>query len=118
MLGGKRTGRIVTIAVFGALAYDVTSANLSSPQTFELNSGQRAPTLNKWLNLNVAEAITWGIGGSIFDQSLDPLIGATLGIASMYIKYQYAIRSGQKNGLPDMEDHTTGSYNLQSNGGY
>jgi len=100
----------VKVAIFGALAYDLTSANLSSPQTFELNAGQRAPTLDKWLNLNVKEAIAWGIGGAFLDGSLWPLIGIGLGIGSMYLKYQYAIREGSKNGLPDMEDHETGEY--------
>jgi len=114
MLPGNGNSRAVKIGVFGALAYDLTSANLSSPQTFELNAGQRAPTLNKWLNLNVGEAIAWGIFGSLLDKSFDPLIGVTLGITSMYVKYQYAIRSGQASPLPDMENHATGSYNLES----
>ena len=111
--GVNRTGRVITIGVFAALSYDITSANLSSPQTFELNSKQRAPTLSKWLNMNVVEAIMWGIGASIFDHSPDPLIGSLLGIASMYVKYQYAVRSGQNSGLPDMENVDTGGYNLQ-----
>ena len=109
-VGGN--SRAVKIGVFGALAYDLTSANLSSPQTFELNAGQRAPTLNKWLRMNVIEAFLWGVGGSLLDGSLDPLIGVALGTASMYAKYQYAIKSGQQSGLPDMEDHTTGQYDL------
>jgi hypothetical protein len=110
----------VKIGVFAALSYDVTSANLSSPQTFELNSAQRAPTLNKWLKLNVTEGILWGIGGSLLDGTPYPLIGSILGIASMYIKYQYAIKAGEQSGLPDMEDHSTGQYNLNggSNGDY
>lgn len=107
---------IITIGVFLALGYDITSANLSSPQTFELNSNQRAPTLNKWLTINVVEAIAIGIGASIVDKTPYPLIGVTLGIASMWVKYQYAVRSGQQNGQPDMENTQTGGYNL--GGGY
>jgi hypothetical protein len=114
VIDGKTNSRAVKVAVFAALSYDVTSANLSSPQTFELNSGQRGPTLAKWLKMNCIEAVAWGIGGSILDESLWPLVGSTIGIASMYIKYQYAIKSGQQSGLPDMEDHTTGQYNLGS----
>lgn len=106
-----RGTRVITIGVYAALAYDVTSANLSSPQTFELNSGQRAPTLNKWLNINVVEALAWGIGGSLLDSSFDPLIGVALGLASMVIKYKYAIASGQKSGQPDMENTDTQGYN-------
>lgn len=100
------------MGVFAALAYDVTSANLSSPQTFELNSNQRAPTLNKWLNINVAEAVALGVGASIIDKSPYPIIGIGIGITSMWIKYQYAVRSGQRNAQPDMENTQTGSYNL------
>ena len=108
----------ITIGVFAALAYDITSANLSSPQTFELNSTQRAPTLTKWLNMNVAEAIIWGVGASILDKTPNPMIGVLLGIASMYVKYQYAVRSGQKSGMPDMENTETGGYNLGNGGSY
>jgi hypothetical protein len=113
-----RGTRVITIGVFAALAYDVTSANLSSPQTFELNSGQRSATLNKWLNINVGEALVWGIGASLMDGSIDPLIGVSLGLASMYVKYKYAVASGQKSGQPDMENHQTGSYNLEQGGSW
>jgi len=115
-IAGNGHSPIITVGVFAALGYDITSANLSSPQTFELNTNQRAPTLNKWLNINVAEAMIWGIGASIIDKTPYPLIGVTLGIASMYVKYHYAIRSGAMNGLPDMENTRTGGYNLA--GGY
>lgn len=117
MLDARGNSRAVKIAVFGALAYDLTSANLSSPQTFELNAGQRAPTLDKWLRMNVIEAMAWGVGGSLIDGSLDPLIGTTLGITSMYVKYRYAIKAGQQSGLPDMENHQTGEYDGGNNSG-
>jgi len=108
----RGSSRVVTIGVFAALAYDITSANLSSPQTFELNSNQRAPTLHKWLNMNVVEACVWGVGASMLDRTWNPLIGTTLGITSMFIKYHYAIRSGKNKGQPDMENTETGGYNL------
>lgn len=114
--GSGNHSPVITVGVFAALGYDITSANLSSPQTFELNSNQRAPTLNKWLNINVAEALIWGLGASIVDKTPYPMIGILLGISSMYVKYQYAVRSGQLNGRPDMENHQTGAYNL--GGGY
>lgn len=94
---------VITIGVFAALAYDVTSANLSSPQTFELNVNQRGPTLHKWLNMNVIEALLWGVGASYFDKTPYPFYGALLGIASMYVKYHYAMASGRRNPKPDME---------------
>jgi hypothetical protein len=103
---------VITVGVFAALGYDITSANLSSPQTFELNSGQRAPTLNKWLNINVAEALIWGIGASIVDKTPYPLVGIVLGISSMWVKYHYAVRSGQQSAQPDMENTQTSAYNL------
>lgn len=106
---------IVTVGVFAALAYDITSANLSSPQTFELNVNQRGPTLSKWLHMNVGEALLWGVGASLFDGTFYPLIGTTLGIVSMYCKYRYAMQSGTQNNMPDMENTQTGGYNL---GGY
>jgi hypothetical protein len=100
------------MGVFAALSYDVTSANLSSPQTFELNVNQRGPTLNKWLNINVIEALALGAAASLVDKTPYPLIGSGIGIISMFIKYHYAMRSGQRNAQPDMENTQTGSYNL------
>jgi hypothetical protein len=111
-VNGRNHSPVITMGVFAALAYDVTSANLSSPQTFELNSGQRAPTLNKWLNINVGEALLLGVAASILDRTPYPFIGVGIGITSMWIKYQYAVRSGQQSGLPDMENTQTGGYNL------
>jgi|SRR5271170_659824 len=111
-LAGNGHSPVITVGVFAALGYDITSANLSSPQTFELNSNQRAPTLNKWLNINVVEAMVWGVGASIVDKTPYPLIGISLGIASMWVKYHYAVASGAKNAQPDMENTQTGGYNL------
>lgn len=111
-LGNGNHSPIITIGVFAALGYDITSANLSSPQTFELNANQRGPTLNKWLNINVAEALIWGIGASIIDGTMYPLVGIGIGIASMAVKYKYAVMSGQQSGQPDMENTDTQGYNL------
>jgi len=116
-LGVKNHSPIITVGVFAALGYDITSANLSSPQTFNLNAGQRGPTLDFWLNLNVGEALAWGIAGSVIDKTPYPIVGVGIAITSMYLKYQYAVRSGSQSGLPDMENHQTGSYNL-GGGGY
>ena len=115
IVGNGKHSPVIIIGVYAALGYDITSANLSSPQTFELNANQRGPTLSKWLNINVAEAVVWGIGSSIIDKSPYPMIGIALGITSMVIKYKYAVASGQNSGKPDMENTETQEYDT---GGY
>jgi hypothetical protein len=117
-VGTNGHSSVITIGVFAALAYDITSANLSSPQTFELNVSQRGETLNKWLNMNVAEALVWGTGASLLDKTWNPMVGVLLGIASMFVKYHYAMYSGRRNGMPDMENPNTQGYNLGNGGGY
>lgn len=112
MINANSASRAITVGVFAALAYDVTSANLSSPQTFELNSKQRAPTLMKWLRMNCVEALAWGGFGSVLEGNLWPLVGTSMGVASMWLKYRYAVASGQRSGQPDMENTQTGGYNL------
>jgi hypothetical protein len=89
-----RTGRMLTVAVSAEMVYQLVGANLSSPQTNELNAGARAPTLQKWVNVTNLEAAGWIGFLIILDGSLWPLVGGGLALAGMMIKYRYAINAG------------------------
>jgi hypothetical protein len=85
---------MLTVAVSAEMVYQLVGANLSSPQTNELNAGARAPTLQKWVNVTNLEAAGWIAFLIILDGSLWPLIGGGLALAGMMIKYRYAINAG------------------------
>lgn len=107
-LAGSR-GRMLTVAIAAEMIYQLVGANLSSPQTNELNAGARAPTIKKWVNLTNAEAAAWVVFLCVLDDSLWPALGGGLAGGGMWLKYRYAIRSGvEKAGRPT-EDYAGGT---------
>jgi hypothetical protein len=98
--------RMVTVAVSAELVWQLVSANLSSPQTAELNAEARAPTIAKWVNLSTAEAVVWLLFLCYLDKSLWPAVGGLAAGVSMWLKYRYAINSGLKNDAPPTESYT------------
>ena len=99
-------GRMIKVAVSAELIYQLVGANMSSPQTAELNAGARAPTIAKWVNLTNIEAAGWTALLCLLDGSLWPLMGGVLAAVGMYFKYQYAIDSGLKSPEPGTESYT------------
>ena len=106
--GGRsaRTLRMLSVAMAAEVVYQVASANLSSPQSNELDAGARAPTLQKWVNISNAEAAGWVVFLCILDGSLWPALGGGLALGGLVIKYRHAISSGLANGKP----HPRGSW--------
>lgn len=105
--GPGRSGlRMVTVAVSAELVWQLVSANLSSPQTAELNADARAPTIAKWVNLSTAEALGWLVFLCLLDRSAWPALGGLLAGASMWLKYRYAINSGLKSDAPPTENYS------------
>src|SRR5258708_25463046 len=94
----RRTLRMLTVAIAAELVYQVASANLSSPQSNELDAGARAPTLQKWVNISNAETSGWVVFLCVMDGSLWPALGGGLALGGMVLKYRHAIRSGLANG--------------------
>ena len=98
--------RMVTVAVSAELVWQLVSANLSSPQTAELNAAARAPTIGKWVNMSSAEAVAWLVFLCILDKSAWPALGGLLAGVSMWLKYRYAITSGLSNDAPATENYS------------
>jgi hypothetical protein len=94
---------MLSVAVSAEMVYQLVGANLSSPQTNELNAGARAPTLRKWVTVTNLEAAGWIAFLIILDGSLWPLIGGGLALAGMMVKYRYAINAGTSSPAPGTE---------------
>lgn len=102
-LGG--TGRMLTVAVSAEMVYQLVGSNMSSPQTAELNTGARAPTIQKWVNLTNAEALGWIVFLSLLDGSLWPAVGGGVALLGMVFKYKYAINSGLSSSAQGTESY-------------
>jgi hypothetical protein len=111
---GRRSMRMVTVAVSAEMVYQLVGSNMSSPQTAELNAGARAPTIKKWVDLTNAEAGAWILLLTVMDGTLWPVIGGGLALAGMVLKYKYAINCGLKNGAPPTEHYGTPSHGTTS----
>lgn len=100
--------RMLTVAVAAEMIYQLVGSNMSSPQTAELNAPARAPTIDKWVNLTMAEAAAWVIFLCWLDGSLWPALGGILAGAGMWLKYRYAINSGLSDGQAGTENYGHG----------
>jgi hypothetical protein len=97
--------RMLTVAVSAEMVYQLVGANMSSPQTAELNAGARAPTIGKWVTMTMWETAAWIIFLCLLDESWWPLLGGALAGAGMWVKYRYAIRSGLGSAAPPTENY-------------
>lgn len=102
---GEKTARFVAVAISAELVWQMVGANMSSPQTAELNAAARAPTINKWVNMTTAEAAAWVVFLCWLDGSAWPVLGGVLAGGGMLLKYRYAINSGLQNGGPPTESY-------------
>lgn len=98
-------GRMLKVAVSAELVYQLVGANMSSPQTAELNAAARAPTIGKWVTLTNVEAAGWTILLCILDGTLWPALGGVVAGVGMAIKYRYAINSGLTSKAPGTEHY-------------
>lgn len=86
--------------IYADLAYTLYGATNSSPQTTELFAADRAQTLSKYVYLGHAQALAFGLFGSIVGKNWWPLI-ATLAVGgSMQVMYTHALKAGQGQAPP------------------
>ena len=97
---------MITVAVAAEMVYQLVGSNMSSPQTAELNAEARAPTIGKWVALTMEESAAWVLFLCLLDKSLWPLLGGGLAAVGMWLKYQYAIKSGLGDGQPGTENYS------------
>lgn len=98
-------GRMLTVAVAAEMVYQLVGSNMSSPQTAELNAKSRAPSIDKWVNLTMAECAAWVIFLCWLDRSYWPALGGTLAGVGMWLKYRHAIECGLNDGQPGTESY-------------
>jgi hypothetical protein len=87
----------IGFGVYADLAYNVMSANDSSPQTTELFAGDRADTLWHWVKMaDYQIAALSGIGALMAPPGLKiyPLLGGGMVIGLMHFMYSHALRRG------------------------
>ena len=105
LLARGRSPVMLSVYAGAELVYQLVGANLSSPQTAELNAAKRAPTIGKWVVMANAKAVFWIIGLCLLDGSLWPALGGGLAVTDMHFSYRYAIKSGLEDGSPGTETY-------------
>lgn len=103
--GSVRFDRTMLIYAGGELVYQLTGANLSSPQTAEMNARKRAATITKWVVATNIKSIVWIGGLCIASGTLWPALGGGVAAADMYLSYRYAINSGLSSSAPGTESY-------------
>lgn len=102
---GMPGARMLTVAVSAELVYQLVGANMSSPQTAELNAAARAPTITKWVNLTNLEVAGWLALLCWLDHSWWPLFGGAIAAVGMWLKYRHAIACGLRDGGKPTESY-------------
>ena len=97
---------MIKVAVSAEMVYQLVGANMSSPQTAELNAPARAPTISKWVTLTNIEAMGWIVLLSFLDKSLWPVFGGGIALTGMYFKYRHAISAGLRSAAPATENYS------------
>lgn len=91
--GALATGALL-FGVYADLAYNLFSANNSSPQTTELFAGDRAATLWKYVKISDVQLAAFGLFGSLLAGSLWPLIAVSTVGVGMHLMYRHALKAG------------------------
>jgi len=95
----------VAFLVSSGIVFGITAAACSSPQTAEINAGQRAETLMKWVNIGLAtSALFVGIAAASDPKHRKAILGGG-GLAGvlMWGYYAHAKASGLANPAPGTE---------------
>jgi hypothetical protein len=107
--GSASTG--IALLVGGGIVYEIVAANVSSPQTTELNASARAETLMKWVHLGMAQAALFvGLAALLDRRHRAPiLLGGILAGALMEVLYLHAKAAGLASTAPPTEQHANGA---------
>lgn len=104
--GGSTTG--IAVLVAAATVYDIIAAINSSPQTTEINAHSRAPTLMKWVNLGILQAMLFVVIAALADARNRFAIfwSGTLAATLIYAQYAHAKTAGLRSAEPGTEDYS------------
>lgn len=96
----NRNHAAIALGVYATLALDAFGSVTSSPQTTELFAKDREETLMKYVYLADAGALAIGLGASMVDGTLYPLIGTAVVVAAMHYLYVQAAKTGKDTPPP------------------
>lgn len=104
-VSGAGTG--VAFMVGAGLVAELVAKACSSPQTAELNAHTRAPTLMKWVNIGLVEAVAFVTIAALIDpkQRVAIIAGGALEGAITYMQYKHAKASGLASAEPGTESY-------------
>jgi hypothetical protein len=102
---GSDDSRGIAFLASALIVYDIIAKDCSSPQTAEINADKRAPTLMKWVNIGVVEAVFMvAIAAWLDPRNRDEFIaGAVLAGVITYGEYLHARAAGLSSGAPGTE---------------
>lgn len=101
-----KSSNAVTFMVSAGLVYEIIAAACSSPQTTEINAGARAGTLMKWVRIGLLQAALFvAIAAWMDDETWPSVFGGGLAGALMWWQYDYAKKSGLRNGGAPTESY-------------
>jgi hypothetical protein len=96
----------VTFMVSAGLVYEIIAAACSSPQTTEINAGQRSETLMKWVIIGMLQAAVFVIIAAMMSKEKWPaLVGGGLAGGMMWVSYAHANRAGLASDKPGTEQY-------------
>ena len=108
----------VAFLVSAGIVYEIIAAACSSPQTTEINAGQRAGTLMKWVHIGIAQAALFVAAAAYFDKRhrTEIIAGGVSAGVLMYAQYWHARDAGTKSSAPGTEgqDPTKGGTAMAS----
>jgi hypothetical protein len=101
----KKFRRGVIVYTSAELIYQLTGANMSSPQTAKMNAPARAAGIGEWVNLTMMESVGWTAFLWWLYGSPWVIVGGGLAGTGMWAKYKYAIASGLREGGAPTENY-------------
>jgi hypothetical protein len=91
--------------VSAGIVYEIIAAACSSPQTTEINAGDRADTLMKWVYLGLAQSAVFVAAAAYLDPGNRHAIiwGGSIAGGLMLAQYYHARSAGLASDLPGTE---------------
>jgi hypothetical protein len=106
---GSNGGTGIAFLVSAGIVAEIVAKACSSPQTVEINADKRAPTLMKWVNIGMLEALVFVVAAAMMDKKhRGPIIlgGITEAIIT-YAEYIHGKSAGlAQPGKPGTEDYS------------
>lgn len=95
----------IAFLVSAGIVYEIIAAACSSPQTTEINAGERADTLMKWVYVGLAQAAAFVAAAAMFDRRHRTAIvaGGTAAAVLMWGQYVHARNAGLASDQPPTE---------------